>query len=228
MSDLIGLSEDAADEADACLSPPSAAAAPVPALVRARRACPSGGQLERDAWAWISEILDADLPGESLCAALRDGSVLCRLANAISPGAVPRYNPPSRQPFKCMDNISKFIQFLRRLGVREEELFCTDDLFERKNEPQVVSSLHALGRALQTTMPDAPLPKLGVRLAERNERVFSEGQLREAANTVPLISLGSSMSLAEHDHKHHRLDHEGGSARARRSSAASAASATKD
>ena len=56
----------------------------------------------------------------------------------------------------------------------------------------VINSFHALGRTLQTIMPDAPFPKLGIKIVEKNERHFSEQQLREAANAVSVMSLGSS------------------------------------
>jgi len=57
---------------------------------------------------------------------------------------------------------------------------------------QVVSSVHALGRLLQTIMPDAPFRKLGIKVVEKNERVFSEEQLREARSAVSVLNMGSS------------------------------------
>lgn len=57
---------------------------------------------------------------------------------------------------------------------------------------QVVKSIHALGRTVQTIMPDAPFPKLGVKVVEKNERHFSEEQLRQAKAAVSVLNLGSS------------------------------------
>jgi hypothetical protein len=56
----------------------------------------------------------------------------------------------------------------------------------------VVKSIHALGRTVQTIMPDAPFPKLGVKVVEKNERHFSEDQLRQAKAAVSVLNLGSS------------------------------------
>lgn len=41
-------------------------------------------------------------------------------------------------------------------------------------------------------MPDAPFPKLGVKLTEKNERHFNEDQMRQAKAAVSVLSMGSS------------------------------------
>jgi hypothetical protein len=78
---------------------------------------------------------------------LRSGVVLCQAANKILPNAVPKISVQDK-PFNQRENISAFINFLRRAGVGEKDLFGTEDLFEGKNMRQVVISLLALGRAL--------------------------------------------------------------------------------
>lgn len=71
-------------------------------------------------------------------------------------------------------------------------MFSTADLYDEKDINQVTTMLHALGRTVQTVLPDYTGPKLGVKVVERNERKFSEAQLREAANAVNVFNLGSS------------------------------------
>ena len=78
---------------------------------------------------------------------LRSGVVLCQAANKIMPNAVPKISMQDK-PFNQRENISAFINFLRRVGVAEKDLFGTEDLFEGKNMRQVVISLLSLGRAL--------------------------------------------------------------------------------
>jgi hypothetical protein len=95
-------------------------------------------------------------------------------------------------PFKKMENIANYLKAVRAIGMKEFEMFGTPDLYEEKNMNMVINSFHALGRTLQTIMPDAPFPKLGIKIVEKNERHFSEQQLREAANAVSVMSLGSS------------------------------------
>jgi hypothetical protein len=84
---------------------------------------------------------------DSMHQSLRSGVVLCQAANKIAPNSVPKISMQEK-PFNQRENISAFINFLRRVGVAEKDLFGTEDLFEGKNTRQVVISLMALGRAL--------------------------------------------------------------------------------
>jgi hypothetical protein len=110
----------------------------------------------------------------------------------IKPGSVPRINDPATMPFKKMENIANYLKAARALGMKEFEMFGTPDLFEEKNMAQVTKSVHALGRLLQTIMPNAPFPKLGIKVVDKNERHFSEDQMRQARSAVSVLNLGSS------------------------------------
>lgn len=103
---------------------------------------------------------------------LRDGTVLCALANAIRAGSVKRVNKPG-MPFREMENVTAFIGAARALGVPESDLFNTIDLYEAKDYPQVVTSIHALGRTIQRTVPEFAGPKLGVKMATAHVSVAS-------------------------------------------------------
>jgi hypothetical protein len=51
-------------------------------------------------------------------------------------------------------------------------MFSTLDLFEEKNMKAVVSSIHALGRLMQSAAFESlGFPKLGVKVKEKNVRV---------------------------------------------------------
>lgn len=115
-----------------------------------------------------------------------------RLINRIKAGSVPKINDPATMPFKQMENIANALKGIRALGMREMEMFGTPDLYEEKNVPVVVRSIHALGRLLQTIMPDSRLPKLGIKVVEKNERHFSEQQMLQARSAVSVLNLGSS------------------------------------
>ncbi|EDQ90254.1 uncharacterized protein MONBRDRAFT_3432, partial [Monosiga brevicollis MX1] len=68
--------------------------------------------------------------------ALKDGTTLCALANAIQPGAIAKVNKSSLA-FKQMENINQFVDFARSKGVRSDDLFQTVDLYEGSNMVQV-------------------------------------------------------------------------------------------
>lgn len=93
----------------------------------------------------------------------------CRLVNAIKAGSVAKINEPATMPFKKMENIANAIKGIRALGMQEFEMFGTPDLFEEKNMKQVINSIHALGRLMQTkTYAHLGLPKLGIKVVEKN------------------------------------------------------------
>lgn len=82
---------------------------------------------------------------------------------------------------KCLDCGGVFIQCVCQHDHHYPYLFAL----------QVSKSIHALGRLLQTIMP-AFTPKLGVKVVEKNERHFSEDQMRQARAAVSVLNLGSS------------------------------------
>lgn len=63
-------------------------------------------QQEKEAQEWIEAVLGEKFPpGETFEDVLRDGQVLCKLMNKISPGSVTKINSSGGQ-FKMMENIN--------------------------------------------------------------------------------------------------------------------------
>lgn len=148
--------------------------------------------------AWICEVTDIPLPGagggacteEDLRAHLKDGVVLCELANRIRPGSVKRvFGRHSQQAhandasqststtaantsaFRQRENIGRFLAAASALGVQGHELFQTADLFEggdaaagaqgqHASMRQVIVCLAALGRAAHD-VPSYTGPQFG-------------------------------------------------------------------
>jgi hypothetical protein len=113
---------------------------------------------------------------------------------------------------RAQENISNFLKACRGVGMKEFEMFNTNDLFDEKDIPQVPAPdvlcraclrsvharvrvrvrehssavaiaqrlcvlsrqvtmmIHALGRTIQTTVPEFDGPKLGVRVVDKNVR----------------------------------------------------------
>jgi len=97
---------------------------------------------------------------------LRDGRVLCALANAISPGAVRKVHDATgafeqKNIALRMENCTAFIRACRKLGVLEKDLFSTVDLYEAKNIPSVQTCIFNLGAASRN-VPEFSGPYLGV------------------------------------------------------------------
>ncbi|SCU82280.1 LAFA_0C10242g1_1 [Lachancea sp. 'fantastica'] len=104
---------------------------------------------------------------------LKDGTVLCQLANTIIQGDSAYYKPlkykASKMPFVQMEQISQFLSFARLYGVPEDELFQTVDLFEEKDPASVFQTLISLSRYANKRHPQE-FPVIGPQLATKRPR----------------------------------------------------------
>lgn len=94
----------------------------------------------------LEDRLDCDEGDEALHALLRDGVLLCDVANRIRPGIVDRVvrEETLTQTFQ---NAARFVQAARALGVPEDALIETNDLIGGSNMRQVRLCIYTLGRA---------------------------------------------------------------------------------
>lgn len=156
---------------------------------------------EQEARLWIEDILgeplDQSVPSHEplgssrFHAALKDGIVLCKLANTII-GNV-KFNS-MKVPFKQMENINNFLSACEKYGVAKTDLFQTVDLYEAQNMWQVVLCLFALGRKAQANGYSGPA--LGPREAQRNTREFTDEQLKAGQNVIGL-QMGSNKGASQ-------------------------------
>eukprot|EP01088_Endostelium_zonatum_P018503 TRINITY_DN5968_c1_g1_i1.p1 TRINITY_DN5968_c1_g1~~TRINITY_DN5968_c1_g1_i1.p1 ORF type:complete len:129 (-),score=38.41 TRINITY_DN5968_c1_g1_i1:108-494(-) len=100
--------------------------------------------LESELRQWIEQKTGEKI-GDDFFGGLKDGVILCNLANKLKPGAVGSINK-SKMAFKQMENISAFLKAVELLGVPKESSFMTVDLYEAKNPPLVLDTLNALRR----------------------------------------------------------------------------------
>lgn len=88
----------------------------------------------------ISLSLDQHLHHE-----LKDGVLLCNLVNKIKPGTIKQVGQKDLSFIK-MDNITRFLQGARQLGLNSAQLFETIDLFEAKDMTAVIHTILAISR----------------------------------------------------------------------------------
>ncbi|XP_071800664.1 myophilin-like isoform X5 [Asterias amurensis] len=107
---------------------------------------------------------------------LKDGKVLCKLINGLlDDGSKVKYDP-GNSTFKMRANVESFIDGCKKFGLKEQELFQVNDLFEGKNVCQFTQCIYAIGRRLQAD-DDYRGPKLGPRPSSEHKREFTKTQL---------------------------------------------------
>lgn len=153
--------------------------------VRAKIAGKRDLEKDKEAQYWMEELLGEKFPAGVLYEdALRDGLILCKVINKLSPGAVPKVNTSGSQ-FKMMENINMFQQAIKKYGVPDLDVFQTVDLYEKKDIAQVTSTVFALGRACYKH-PEFQGPFLGPKPADECKRNFSEETLNAGQSIIGL------------------------------------------
>uniref|UniRef100_A0A7E4V9Y6 Calponin-homology (CH) domain-containing protein n=1 Tax=Panagrellus redivivus TaxID=6233 RepID=A0A7E4V9Y6_PANRE len=146
-------------------------------------------QLAAQLLTWIQTVsgLDIDTSGnvDNFLGLLKDGKVLCQLANALQAGSVKKVNE-SKMAFKLMENISFFLAFAQQ-HVDKSELFQTVDLFEGQDPNAVLICLSALARKASKFGK----PTLGPKEAQGEKRAWTNEQLR-AGDAIIGLQMGSN------------------------------------
>lgn len=104
----------------------------------------------QEAREWIQNMLEREI-SEDLSEELKDGKILCELVEKIDPTltankSVNRRYSLTHASWKERENISIFLRACKKLGVQQDCLFDTDDLYEKHNMLQVYSALHHMSR----------------------------------------------------------------------------------
>ncbi|KAH3743484.1 Guanine exchange factor for Rac 30 [Pelomyxa schiedti] len=118
-------------------------------------------EFERAAQTWIEHVTKEPLPtGVSLPAALKDGSVLCKLLNAIRPNTVRKIHVGVKLAAFHRENIQNYFIGCRTLGMNVTSLFDENDLYENKNFNIVLINIQALAALVTKLFPT--LPKMDI------------------------------------------------------------------
>ncbi|CAI9734874.1 calponin-1-like [Octopus vulgaris] len=158
-------------------------------------------ELEQQARVWIEGVIgeqlgeDSSVPlGETgFHQQLKDGVILCKLMNQLSPNSIRKVNT-NKSAFYMMENIANFLKAIESYGVLKNDLFQTVDLYDNTNMLQVVNTLHALGR--KARQKGYPGPCIGPKEAEKNERSFTDEQLM-AGNNIISLQMGTNKGASQ-------------------------------
>eukprot|EP01127_Copromyxa_protea_P005833 TRINITY_DN1567_c0_g2_i3.p1 TRINITY_DN1567_c0_g2~~TRINITY_DN1567_c0_g2_i3.p1 ORF type:complete len:649 (+),score=138.81 TRINITY_DN1567_c0_g2_i3:139-1947(+) len=99
---------------------------------------------------------------------LKDGVVLCKLANKIMPGSVGRFTEKPKHYLEEKANIDAYLTACQKIGVPSQDMFTQLDLSDtRRDMNQVVTNLYALARQAQAIGFQGP--SLGVNYYKTRE-----------------------------------------------------------
>ncbi|XP_022081682.1 myophilin-like [Acanthaster planci] len=150
-------------------------------------------QQEHDMMIFIQERTGSNDIDVDNIECLKDGKILCELINGIIDNKVKC--DQGNAPFKMRANVESFIEGCKRFGLKEQELFQVNDLFEGKNLPQFTQCIYAIGRKLQMD-PCYCGPILGPKQAAENKRHFSQEQL-DAGKHIHSLQMGSNKGATQ-------------------------------
>jgi len=139
--------------------------------------------------AWIEEVLGEKLSEQEhgmhhFQSCLKDGKVLCRLLNTLNGEPLVKKINPQKMAFKQMENIEQFIKGCKTFGLKDGDIFQTADLYECQNMSQVVVALYAVSAV--SVKNGWTGPSIGAKLAQKNERNFTDEQLNEGKTVIGL------------------------------------------
>lgn len=145
----------------------------------------------RECMEWVEEVLGIKMEPEAaqikdqieFSNILKDGAVLCKLINAIEPGSVKKINTMNA-PFKQRENIEMYLKACIAYGLKEQDLFQVNDLYENKNLYMVVDNLYNIGGMTQKNGWNGPV--LGVKIASENRRNFDDDVLKAGQSMIGL------------------------------------------
>jgi hypothetical protein len=140
---------------------------------------------------WIAAItgqsIDTSGDHQNFISVLKDGTVLCNLANSLQPGSIKKINA-SAMAFKQMENIQSFLLFVETVaGVPKHESFNTVDLYEGQDPNSVLICLSSLARKADKFGK----PTMGPREAQGEKRDWTDEQLRASEGVIGL-QMGSN------------------------------------
>ncbi|XP_040571493.1 calponin-3 [Lepeophtheirus salmonis] len=140
---------------------------------------------------WLEAVIEkkVEIPNDEIKdqydfgAVLKDGILLCELINKLNPGSVKKINTLNT-PFKHRENIELYLKGCENYGIKPQDLFQVNDLYENKNLYMIVDNLFVIGGLAQKKGYEGPV--IGAKMATSNKRNFDDDVLKAGQNVIGL------------------------------------------
>ncbi|KAJ3611053.1 hypothetical protein NHX12_021069 [Muraenolepis orangiensis] len=132
-------------------------------------------QREEELRFWIEEMTGMPI-GENFQKGLKDGVILSELINKLKPGSVKKINH-SQLNWHKLENLGNFIKAILAYGMKPNDIFEANDLFESGNLTQVQTTLLALASMAKTKGIDSKMD-IGVKYADKQARHFDHDKIK--------------------------------------------------
>ncbi|TNN26925.1 Calponin-3 [Liparis tanakae] len=140
-------------------------------------------QREEELRFWIEEVTGTTI-GENFQRGLKDGVVLCELINKLQTGSVKKINL-SQLNWHKLENLGNFIKAILAYGLKPNDIFEANDLFESGNMTQVQTTLLALASMAKTKGMDTKFD-IGVKYADKQARHFDHEKIKAGQCVIGL------------------------------------------
>ncbi|XP_068160392.1 calponin-3a [Antennarius striatus] len=163
------------------------------AEVRSKIAQKYDPQKEEELRSWVEEVTGRCV-GENFQKGLKDGVILCELINKLQPGSVKKINV-SQVNWHMLENHGNFIKALLAYGLKSNDIFEANDLFENGNMTQVQTTLLALANMAKTKGMDTK-HDIGVKYADKQARHFDDEKIK-AGQCVIGLQMGTNKCASQ-------------------------------
>lgn len=140
-------------------------------------------QKEEELRLWMEDVTGKRI-GENFMESLKDGVLLCELINVLQPNSVRKISN-SPQNWHQLENIGNFVRAITDYGLKPQDIFEANDLFENTNHTQVQACLVTLAGMAKSKGFHSKYD-LGVKYAEKTHRHFAPEKMKEGRNVIGL------------------------------------------
>ncbi|XP_074544432.1 calponin-2 [Halichoeres trimaculatus] len=145
-------------------------------------------QKEEELRIWIEDVTGSSI-GPDFQKALKNGVILCELINKLAPNSVKKINQSSLN-WHQLENLTNFTKASKEFGLKPQDIFEANDLFENGNMTQVQTTLLALASMAKTKGCESRVD-IGVKYADKVERMFDEEKMK-AGQCVIGLQMGTN------------------------------------